>query len=214
MRKLKWEIAQRFELLWWKQYLRSKDKETYLNWKKNYWNNLLQYIAKWLTITDSMLIADFGCGPAGVFIVFPKNRIIAVDPLIDAYEYATPFFKKTDYPNVHFIKSTIENFTSEKKFDVVFCMNAINHVCNIEQAFGVLAQSVGKSGKIILSVDAHNYSILKHLFRFIPGDVLHPHQYSLKDYECFLQKHGITVLKTIMLKRGLCFSHFVIVAQQ
>jgi 2-polyprenyl-6-hydroxyphenyl methylase/3-demethylubiquinone-9 3-methyltransferase len=212
MSNLKWKIAQWFELRWWKAYLRDKNKEQYLSWKKNYWNNLLQQIKDAVNLQNDLTIADLGCGPAGVFIALPGNHVTAVDPLLDKYERETPFFKKNDYPNVEFVTSTVEGFIPHKKFDVVFCLNAINHVSDIARAYDVLTACTSPSGKMVVSVDAHNHTFFKHLFRLIPGDVLHPHQYNLREYELFLEKRGRKILKTVLLKREFFFSHYVLVA--
>lgn len=212
MSKLKWKIAQWFELRWWKAYLRHKDKQQYLSWKKNYWQKLLADVVDILPIHKTDSIADLGCGPAGVFIALLENSVTAVDPLIDKYESETSFFNKHDYPRIEFIKSTIEGFNPEKKFEVVFCLNAINHVSDIQRAFDVLIGCANPNGKIVMSIDAHNHSFFKHLFRLVPGDVLHPHQYSLREYELFLEKRGLKILKTVLLKREFFFSHYVLVA--
>ncbi len=212
MAKLKWKIAQWFELRWWKAYLRDKNKEQYLNWKKNYWNNLLEQITDVVNPKSSLTIADLGCGPAGIFIALPDKNVTAVDPLLDEYENETPFFKKSDYPNAEFVTSTLESFIPDKKFDVVFCLNAINHVSDIERAYDVLTTCANSNGKVVMSIDAHNHAFFKHLFRLIPGDVLHPHQYDLREYELFLEKRGLKILKTVLLKREFFFSHYVLVA--
>lgn len=212
MSKLKWKIAQWFELRWWKAYLRDKDKEEYLNWKKNYWSSLLEQISDVVKPEDTLSIADLGCGPAGIFIALPAANVTAVDPLLDKYESETTFFKRSDYTNVEFARTTIEDFIPKKKFDVVFCMNAINHVSDIERAYDVLTICTNSNGKVVVSIDAHNYSFFKHLFRLVPGDVLHPHQYSLREYELFLEKRGLKILKTVLLKREFFFSHYVLVA--
>lgn len=212
MTKLKWKIAQWFELRWWKAYLRDKNKEQYLSWKKNYWNNLLEQIADVVKPESSLTIADLGCGPAGIFIALAGKNVTAVDPLLDEYENETPFFKRSDYPNVEFVTSTLEGFTPNKKFDAVFCLNAINHVSDIERAYDVLTTCANSNGKVVMSIDAHNHAFFKHLFRLIPGDVLHPHQYNLREYELFLEKRGWKILKTVLLKREFFFSHYLICA--
>lgn len=212
MSKLKWKIAQWFELRWWKAYLRDKNKEQYLSWKKNYWNNLLEQITDVVKPESSLTIADLGCGPAGIFIALSGKNVTAVDPLLDEYENETPFLKRNDYPNVEFVTSTLEDFIPNKKFDVVFCLNAINHVSDIERAYDVLTACAKPNGKVVVSIDAHNHAFFKHLFRLIPGDVLHPHQYDLREYELFLEKRGWKILKTVLLKREFFFSHYVLVA--
>ena len=93
---LRWKVAQWFELRWWKNYLHGKNKEEYLAWKKNYWLNMLAEIAADVKIDAEKIICDLGCGPAGIFIALPGNKVTAVDPLIDAYENQTPFFSKSE----------------------------------------------------------------------------------------------------------------------
>ena len=119
-RNKRWRIAQWFELRWWKNYLRGKNKQEYLAWKKNYWLNILEKIKNELNAGSrngdpvktvaSKTVCDLGCGPAGIFIVFEENKVTAVDPLIDEYEKQTSFFAKSDYPNTTFINSTMEDF--------------------------------------------------------------------------------------------------------
>lgn len=153
-----------------------------------------------------------GCGPAGVFIALPENKVTAVDPLINEYENQTPFFSKSDYPNVAFVKSTIEEFESNGKFDIAFCMNCINHVHDIEKGFEKLKEVCADNGTLVLSIDAHNFSFFKYLFRLIPGDILHPHQYDLQEYKTFLEKQGFKILKTELLKQEFFFNHYVMMA--
>jgi len=212
--KMRWQIAQWFELRWWKNYLGGKTKEEYLNWKRGYWQNLLQFISNGVKLDSAKNVADLGCGPAGIFIALPDNKIVAVDPLLDEYETHLPFFKTSDYPNNTFIESTIEDFSTEKKFDIVFCMNAINHVNNIEKAFETLKKICADNGVIVLSIDAHNYSLPKYLFRLLPGDILHPHQYDLKDYKLLLAKDGWKVSVPYFMKHEVLFNHYILIARK
>lgn len=220
-----------------------KSKQDYLSWKRNYWQHLLSFISNEVKIDSAKSIADLGCGPAGIFICLTYPRplsvktesgaetrktitlipvegrqasimITAVDPLIDDYEKQLPFFKKSDYPNTTFIKSTIEEFNPSQKFDLVFCMNAINHVNDIEKGFETLKRVCADSGRIVISVDAHNYSFLKYLFRLLPGDVLHPHQYSLKEYKNMLAKDGWKVSVPYLVKEGGLFNHYVLIGKR
>jgi 2-polyprenyl-6-hydroxyphenyl methylase/3-demethylubiquinone-9 3-methyltransferase len=123
-----------------------------------------------------------------------------------------PFFKKSDYPNCTFVKSGIENFTTQNLFDVVFCMNAINHVYDIEKSFEVMDKCCRKNGIVVMSIDAHNFSFFKHLFRLVPGDALHPHQYDLKEYASFLTEWKFCIEQTILIKKNFFFDHFVLIA--
>lgn len=212
MNKIKWRIAQWFELRWWKNYLRNKNKLDYLTWKKNYWTGILNRISAEIKTEPTKAICDLGCGPAGIFIALPLNKVTAVDPLINEYEQQTPFFCKADYPNATFVQSSLEDFISTEKFDVVFCLNAINHVYDIEKGFEKLKEVCVPNGVVVVSIDTHNFSFFKYLFRWVPGDVLHPHQYDLEEYSTFLKNQRLGVVKTVLLKREFFFNHYLVVA--
>ena len=210
----RWKIAQWFELRWWKKYLADKQRAEYLEWKKNYWRHLLSLISNSINLEPSKNIADMGCGPAGVFIALPQNKITAVDPLLDEYDKQVPFFKKSDYTYTTFVNDSIEDFQPTNKFDIVFCMNAINHVNDIEKGFEKLKEICADGGSIVVTIDTHNYGFFKYLFRLVPGDVLHPHQYSLKGYKKLLAKNGWKVSVPYLLKQEFFFNHYLLVAKR
>lgn len=207
---IKWHIAQWMELRWWKNYLHKKDKTTYYAWKKKYWQQLIQSLGA-VHIADSDTIADVGCGPAGVFILYTANKVTAFDPLLDSYATQLPFFDKTDYPHTAFINIAMENMPVDQKYDFVFCMNAINHVAAIDTAFDRLTAIAKKH--LILSIDAHNFSFFKWLFRIVPGDILHPHQFDLAEYKKMLTDRNWHILTIKCVKKEFFFSHYVIVAE-
>ena len=88
---LRWKIAQWFELRWWKNYLQAKNEGEYLSWKRNYWKEILKKVPE---VLHYRTVCDLGCGPAGVFIALPQNRVTAVDPLVEEYERQIPFFQQ------------------------------------------------------------------------------------------------------------------------
>jgi len=239
---VRWQIAQWFELRWWQRYLSGKDKVQYYAWKRKYWNDLLAQIADVLPYKDAGSIADLGCGPAGIFTVFEDKKVTAIDPLLDTYEKTLPFFDKEDFPYTTFINQKLEDFQPSEitpkppkggfntiadgllkpplgglgveKFDIVFCMNAINHVADINLAYDRLVGATKNGGYVVVSIDAHNSSFFKKLFRLIPGDILHPHQYDLEEYCDFMTNRGCTILKKQLVKREFFFSHYVVVGRK
>lgn len=211
---IKWRIAQYLELLWWKRYLRNKTKAEYLAWKKQYWLSLFQKLSDVVSIKPTDKLIDFGCGPAGCFVALSQNKVMAVDPLIDKYNQSLSHFAKQDYPNTTFVASTIEDFTATEKADVVLCMNAINHVGDIDKAMNVVCDAVKDGGCLIISIDAHNHNALKWLFKLIPGDMLHPHQYNLAEYKHMLETRNFKITKTLKLKSEWVFDYYVLVGER
>jgi 2-polyprenyl-6-hydroxyphenyl methylase/3-demethylubiquinone-9 3-methyltransferase len=209
MSSIKWKLAQYLEIRWWQRYLRNKPVEEYLTWKRNYWHGFLEKI--YLEIPDSASVLDAGCGPAGIFTILEKQQVTAIDPLLDRYAREIPHFDKNQYPRVQFHTAGLEDWPSNQQFDYIFCINAINHVNDIKAAARNLRQLLKPGGKLILSIDTHNYSFLKWIFKLIPGDALHPHQMDLEEYVSLLNEVGFEVQERICLEKGVVFGYWVVV---
>lgn len=208
---IRWKIAQFCELWWWKFYLANKDKKTYLSWKKDYWKSVFEKIKPSVKIELQANILELGCGPAGCFIFFNQNKITALDPLLHLYERELHFFNEKDYANTSFISVSIEEATIDETFDFVLCFNAINHVKSVQLSLNKISKCLSPKGKLLLSVDAHNHLFLKKIFAAIPGDVLHPHQYTLQEYTEMCDAVELNLEQTILLKREKIFSHHLLV---
>ncbi|MFT5764466.1 MAG: 2-polyprenyl-3-methyl-5-hydroxy-6-metoxy-1,4-benzoquinol methylase [Saprospiraceae bacterium] len=211
MTNIRWKIAQAAEIRWWQGYLGKKPKADYLKWKKEYWQNLLKDTAVLLHPGDQVL--DAGCGPAGIFMIFEDQDVDAMDPLLDQYSEKLDHFKKADYPKVNFYSEPLETFQARLPYDKVFCLNAINHVADLERCFDKLVQFVKPGGTLVVSIDAHNYWGFKKIFRLLPGDILHPHQYDLKEYQKMLTDRNCEVQKSILYKKEFFFDYYIIVAR-
>ncbi len=209
--QLRWQIAQFFEMRWWRRYLSGKEKDAYLDWKKNYWQALLDRLG--LSIPIGATVLDAGCGPAGIFTVLPANKVDALDPLLDQYEQHLPHFRKSDYPYVHFICTPLEQFKSEQPYEFVFCLNAINHVADLSLCLDRLHACTRPGGTLLLSIDTHNYGWLKRIFRLVPGDILHPHQYDLPEYQAMLLSRDFSIEQTVLLKKEWIFNYYLICAR-
>ncbi len=210
--RLRWKVAQYFEIRWWRRYTSGMDKDEYLCKKKVYWQRVLDQCAEFFTIGKGDTLIDVGCGPSGVYMVFPENKVTAVDPLLDRYAAELPIFSFCDHSNVRFITSTVEELVTDSTYDYVFCMNAINHVSDIRAGFSVLARLAAPGAKLVVGIDAHNHSFLKWLFRSLHFDILHPHQYDVADYRDMIENEGCSVLTTIVLKRNNIFNYVLFVA--
>ncbi len=210
---MRWRLAQLLEIKWWSRYLSEKDPDDYLKWKKEYWKQLIEELSNSLTINPGDKILDAGCGPAGVFIALDANQVVAIDPLLEKYQ-SLPHFRPSHYPDVSFKTGTIESLNFLKEFDTVFCLNAINHVSDIHVAYDKICNAVKPGGHLVVSIDAHNHAVLKKIFRLLPGDVLHPHQYDLTEYEQFLTTRGFRIKQTLLKETGKIFNYYVQVAER
>ena len=206
--KTRWKIAQAAEIRWWKNYLKKKPVGEYLAWKKNYWEEMLQSLELAPKAGDRVL--DAGCGPAGIFMALPNSEVTALDPLLDQYENDIPHFSKENYPGVHFLSMPLENFEEEEAYDFVFCLNAINHVSDLALSFDRIVRALRPGGQLIVSIDAHNHQILKKIFRLLPGDILHPHQYDQQEYLQMLRQRSCRIQNSILYKPAFIFNYYVV----
>lgn len=209
----KWKLAQTLEYKWWQNYLHKKDIGKYLEWKKNYWNNLLSSLSKYITFPVEKNILDAGCGPAGIFIVLQGNTVDALDPLLDKYKSLEHFIPE-NYPWTNFINASIEELNHIEKYDLIFCLNAINHVNDIELCYDNLVKALKPGGYLVISTDAHRQEFLKKIFQIIPGDMLHPVQLNIKEYNSFLEKRNMEIIHDVLYKREMIFDYHITIAKK
>lgn len=229
--KIKWRLAQSLEIRWWKRYLRKQSVQEYLEKKKAYWHRVLEQCSIQPSAISGKIL-DAGCGPAGIFTILNTQEVTAIDPLLQQYEANLSHFDPQWYPNVTFQAQKIETLSQANHYDWIFCLNAINHVEDIELAMDRLVNVRRNEGvkeselteptgirklskpraKILLSIDVHKYTFLKWLFRLIPGDALHPHQYDLKEYRTMLEKRGCVIEREVILKKGTIFDYVALIA--
>ena len=211
----RWKIAQAAEIRWWQLYLKDKDPKAYLAWKGQYWTNLLANIGL-EHIPENAKCLDAGSSLAGIFMVLKSQEVLAIDPLMEAYQKELPnFFQPQWYTHTLFEKGMLEHIKCQDQFDYVFCLNVINHVKDIKAALDKLWGSLKAGGTLVLSIDAHNYEIFKHIFRWIPADVLHPYQYNLKEYMAMLQAYAPEQKITVTTyKKEFFFNYYILQIQK
>ncbi len=210
---IRWRIAQHFEQYWWRRYLHGKDWPTYHKWKCEYWNKLLDsatnVVPELATLLEdtTLPILDAGCGPAGIFMVLDSHPVTAIDPLLETYEHWLDHFTPALFPWTDFRNIPLEQFKAREPFELVFCMNALNHVADIELATQKLVAATATNGLIVMTLDAHNYDIIQKLFSAVPGDILHPHQYTLNGYIRLFNSHGLELQGNHTIQEGRLFGH-------
>lgn len=205
-KSIKWRLAQWLEIRWWQQYLQSKEKHSYYQQKAAYWQRNLKALS--LNLPPQQSITEVGCGPAGIFITLSEHQVRAIDPLLKQYEQKLAHFSTADYPWVQFESIPIEEAAGPET-DWVFCFNAINHIDDWSRGLDQLDHLCTEEGTIILGSDVHKHRLLKWLFRWIPGDALHPQQHDRQDYLDAMAKRGWIIKKESILKKGLIFDYWI-----
>ena len=209
----KWKLAQKIEYRWWKKYLEKRDVTEYLKWKYNYWHVLLQSIYAFVDPPHGKTILDAGCGPAGIFMNLEGNTVHAMDPLLEKYKSFKHFLPER-YPWTQFINSPLEDLNEVATYDLIFCMNAINHVNHIDLCYDKMVKALKPGGYLIISTDCHRNNFVKKIFQLIPGDVLHPIQLNILEYHEFLTKRNMKILSDVIYKQELIFNYHLSISQK
>src|SRR5690606_10314161 len=121
-----------------------------------------------------------------------------------------PHFQAGKYPKTRSLSQPFAVSGFRKSFDVCLCLHVINHVGNLEFFVRKLYSTLRPGGRMLLSTDVHNFLIFKKLFQIIPGDILHPQQFSLDDYLEFFRVAGFKIEKTTFLKHSFFFDYWAI----
>ncbi len=210
---VKWKLAQKLEFLWWKRYLKKKNPSDYLLKKKQYWDRILNEIQPFVNLGRGAAVLDAGCGPSGIYMSLSDCKVNAIDPLLDKYVDLS-VFQPESYPWTQFKTMPIEDLDVKNTYDVVFCMNAINHVNDLERCYQNLICALKPGGILVISTDAHRSKWLKKIFQLLPGDMLHPIQLDIDEYSAYLEKHQSSLIQKIRSKRELIFDYYILIAQK
>lgn len=113
---------------------------------------------------------------------------------IDYEEKYIKLLKKKGYANVCVGFGDIERgkyFFKKEKFDVIICLNVLEHVKNDEKALKNMLLLLKKKGKVILLVPAH-----RQLYSKFDREIGHFRRYTLKDVEDKIKSAGFRRLES------------------
>ncbi|MCI5225315.1 MAG: class I SAM-dependent methyltransferase [Candidatus Electrothrix sp. AX2] len=149
-------------------------------------------------------ILDAGSGP-GVFSFelarrFPDSQILGVDLLRDPINACQHIAQKTNIKNAKFRQTSLEDLTEKNTFDLVVCVDIMEHIEADQSALNNLYQVMAPGGILVLHVPAmyRRYPVWKKMVNFDvvthvrPG--YEPHEIKTKVQQAgfFIQKSGFT----------------------
>ena len=151
----------------------------------------LDFIKKFVSL-DKKRIIDIGCG-GGILTESLKtndNNVSGIDASTEAINIAKQH-AKTNNLDINYINSTVEEYQSSNKdsFDVITCMEMLEHVPNPESVIASISKLIKKDGYFFAStlnrnIKSYLLSIVaaEHILKMIPQGT---HQYGkfIKPYE-------------------------------
>mgnify|MGYP000293535628 CR=1 FL=1 len=101
----------------------------------------------------------------------------------------------------------IQLYFQNSNYYFTFCNVLIHQLSLVDRFFVFLLVFLLDEGLL-------DFSFFKFLFRLIPGDILHPHQYDLKEYSRFLESRNCKIEQAVCIKQEFFFDHYVLVARK
>lgn len=186
VRERRWSVAQSKEEVFWR--------------RKSVFNSQMErVISRYGPVIDKIsdrlapysTILDVGCGPTCAGQLFSVGIKTYLDPLMDS-------FLKT-YPEKlakgEKICSTAENIPKpDESFDVVLCVNALDHMFDPEKALDEIHRVLKRGGIFVLGIFLHPLPVAmarRFIERWLPifREDAHPYSYTLKSLRKLLNKY-------------------------
>jgi len=138
-------------------------------------------------------ILEIGSGATGIVNVIKGDRY-AIDPLLDLFEKKFNLSK-----DIKYFKGKGEELPFENEFfNIVFCINALDHADNPLKVIKETNRCLKKGGIFFLTLNCYSLKIVfikRLLERIGAGDIFHPHSYTPKEIKNMLIMQGFDVLK-------------------
>ncbi|OEZ33576.1 bifunctional 3-demethylubiquinone 3-O-methyltransferase/2-octaprenyl-6-hydroxy phenol methylase [Francisella endosymbiont of Amblyomma maculatum] len=167
----------------------------------------LEFIKKFTDLNNKKII-DIGCG-GGILsesLTKNSNHIYGLDASSQAISIAKEHAKQNKL-KINYINSTVEDFVIQGNlnFDIVTCMEMLEHVPDPESIIASIAKLIKKDGLFFASTLNRNLksyllSIVaaEHILKMVPQGTHHYNKF-IKPYELIktAEKYGFTALKII-----------------
>ncbi|MCL5030012.1 MAG: glycosyltransferase [Bacteroidetes bacterium] len=184
--KNRWLTAQKYEKkTWMERSLGSNDDRNYEHKKRfNNYGSLKNFKFE--------KVIELGCGPfTNLRVILPEIKsvksVALLDPLISEYlKHPNCTYKNGNllgFP-VQIINSTIEDFVTKEKYDLVVMNNVLEHCYNIPKIFEVLVSLLNENGIFVFADIAFNAETIKSIVekQFDAGHPIRLEENYLKDF--------------------------------
>ncbi len=187
--KERWTIAQEHER---KGIESGDDINEWLRVRRHTWANLTDSLKDDLLIDNSTKTLEIGGGPTSIFLGLREGSKYVVDPNLDRLFKLHPFIREIEeYKDVNFISSPIEDADINQQFDVIFIINALDHLSKlgplVDQIDGLLAPS----GMLIIVVDCYADEVVRDTIQLFDVDLPHPHHFVAQDIIQMFSKYKL-----------------------
>lgn len=148
-------------------------------------SHLNRYLWTSLAVKDKdILDIACGCGYGSKIMSEYAKSVTAVDVDEKTIEYAKKFFND---PKINYVVSSLENFTSKKKFDGVISFETIEHIADENMYILKIKELMKRDGFFVVSTPVANKNGKNDINDY------HVNEFTEERFKCFLNEHFMNV---------------------
>lgn len=176
--RARWLAAQEQE----QKALERADVRELIRIRRHTWAILLDSLKDVIEVESSKRILEVGGGPTSIFLALRAGEKYVVDPLSEQLFRLHPFVREVEeYKDVNFIARPISEATFDRPFDLIFMINVLDHVDELNSVAKKIDELLTPSGKLIVTVSCYSDPMVKNLVNFFDVDLPHPHHFIAED---------------------------------
>jgi SAM-dependent methyltransferase len=141
-------------------------------------------------------LLDIGCA-YGSFLAVAREHYDASGCDISGHAVETA---KSLLPSLHIYQSELESIPAEPVYDVVTCFDVLEHVRDIDQAFGKIRDLLHEEGVLVMTVPVYD-TLAGLAVRWLDRDSTHVWKKGREFWREKLKSHGFRILKDVGLWR-------------
>ena len=172
----------------------AEDITEFLHLRRYTWAKLIDLLKDEIAFDNLKRVLDIGCGPTSIFLALREAEKYVVDPTLDHLFKLHTFVREVEeYSDVNFVSSIIEETTFDRQFDLIFTINALDHVGSLKPVIDKIEELLAPSGFLVVIVDCYADRTIRNIMRFFDVDIPHPHHFIADDIT--------TIFSTYTLKK-------------
>lgn len=178
------------------------------------YKNTLIKINKYIPISGNVLDIGSATGTISFYLGSKGLDVDGIEISRHAIKYANLNKQIFVFNNVNFINSSIENYKTSKKYDLITCFEVLEHLKNDRRNLIKINKYMHKNSILAISVPSSNAPLYKlGLLNKFDREVGHLHRYSMNEIKNLLNITGYKVIiefKSEGIIRSLLFTNRIL----
>lgn len=160
------------------------------------YRNIIESINPYLVRGDKVLDIGSATGTLSFYLASKGLNVDGIELSKNAHVFSNINKKNLQISNVNFINTSIENYTTNKKYDVITCFEVLEHLEKDLLILKKINTMMRSSALLIISVPSKNAPLYKlgFLSKF-DKEVGHLRRYSLSEIKKGIRKTGFKIVK-------------------